>query len=482
MVQQEGGSLGCLWERFCGIEQELRLFELCIGDAPVWERIRVPVFHRLVETVGIRDAIDTPEDRSLVSYMKALPGTLVSTLFRNPSRAHPVDLLFIGHPRRQTREDGTWWDLYCDPIIEQVAAPSGLSSLLLERPFRNRHRRPPRTDNIRYLDSLALRSAVARKLRRFTITDAESKALENIEASLAEAFDASIDVREMALRDLAIRDSQLQRYQTLLRRLRPRLVLLVVSYGNETIVEAARSLSIPTAEIQHGALDACQPGYSFSDPCATKSTFPDYFLAFGDFWVDSVHLPIAAENIFAVGYPYLEMEIRRLHDTPKQSRILFLSQKSVGRELSRVAVRLARAGLGYEIVYKLHPAEYQGWKQAYPWLVDEKLRVIDDYQTSIYELMAGSVMQVGVYSTALFEGLAFGVETFVYELPFAATVAETVEGMTRVHDVDQLLARVQCHRPTRDYPVDRLFRPDSTTHLRQAIGEILQRECATTTP
>ena len=80
-------------------------------------------------------------NRSPTGYLQFLPSILPSLLFKNLLAVPEAELLFIGHPRRQRRK-GLWWDIYCDPIIEEVVEPSGLSHPLLESPYLNRHRTP----------------------------------------------------------------------------------------------------------------------------------------------------------------------------------------------------------------------------------------------------------------------------------------------------------------------------------------------------
>ena len=68
------------------------------------------------------------------------------------------------------------------------------------------------------------------------------------------------------------------------------------------------------------------------------------------------------------------------------------------------------------MVYKLHPGETADWRSRLPWLAASPLDVVG-HQQSIYELFAYASAQLGVYSTALFEGVAFGLRTYVATLP-----------------------------------------------------------------
>lgn len=104
--------------------------------------------------------------------------------------------------------------------------------------------------------------------------------------------------------------------------------------------------------------------------------------------------------------------------------IIFVSQGTIGNKLSRLAVDLCeRLKDGeYKIIYKLHPEEYMGWKTRYPWLAESKIQVIDSLEHNIYEYFAGCDIQIGVYSTAIYEGMGFGLKTYIYNIGHADTM------------------------------------------------------------
>lgn len=108
--------------------------------------------------------------------------------------------------------------------------------------------------------------------------------------------------------------------------------------------------------------------------------------------------------------------------------MLFISQGTIGEQLSKFAIEVQQAPeIDHDIVYKLHPDEYDRWEDEYPWLVDSGFKVIDSSEPPLYELFAESSAQVGVGSTAVYEGLAFGLETFVYECSGSKVLQPLVE-------------------------------------------------------
>jgi hypothetical protein len=125
------------------------------------------------------------------------------------------------------------------------------------------------------------------------------------------------------------------------------------------------------------------------------------------------------DQIKVTGYPFLVSQMEELKNTPKKKyQILFLSQGTIGNELS--AYQLASIMPGYEIVYKLHPGEYGSW-QNYQHLIKakglENFRVEEGDSSPLHYLLAESEFQVGVSSFAIFEGLAYNCKTILVDLP-----------------------------------------------------------------
>jgi len=95
-------------------------------------------------------------------------------------------------------------------------------------------------------------------------------------------------------------------------------------------------------------------------------------------------------------------------------------------------------------VYKLHPGEYDRWQDEYPQLANADVRVIDKSEPPLYRLFAESSAQIGVGSTAVYEGLCFDLETFVFDTDGAEVLRPLVEDGTAslIRDVDELAAGI----------------------------------------
>ncbi|MFC6752983.1 hypothetical protein [Halorubrum tibetense] len=216
-------------------------------------------------------------------------------------------------------------------------------------------------------------------------------------------------------------------------------------------------------------------GYSFPEN-ETKTTFPDYLLTFGEFWNENARFPIPDDRVIPVGYPYLEQRLDAYDDVKPAEQLLFISQGTIGRELSQFALKVHEDDrIDHEVVYKLHPGEYDRWEDEYPWLAEPDIRVIDEPEPPLYRLFAESTAQVGVGSTAVYEGLCFDLETFVFDTDGSDVLQPLVEDGTAatISTADELVGKMN-REQRRRFDRERFFKPDAVENILQELNTILE--------
>ncbi len=398
-----------LHREFLEFEDEFDLFHKRVSGIPFWERVRTRVYFQLYfKSLGNSGAI-TPSyalsDR-IRFYLSS-----ISNIARNPFFTRKTDLVIVSHPRRLLGDDKRWWDIYTDTFINNLDIPH----VTIEESYYLKHRKPAKTTSLRYFDFV---DTVARvksflKLTRFHLTNNEHEMLLRLREVIFDRFGIDVNLEHIVKITLQIRLTKLPLYIKLLKRIRPRLVILVNSLGKETLIEACKRLNIITAELQHGVINNYHTNYSFSEKNHIYA-FSDYLLVWGDYWKDTVNYPIPRTDVLSVGYPYIERELDRYEGTNKKRQILIISQGHVGSKISKLALELSeKLDPEFKIVYKLHPAEVDTWKHLYPWLVNTKVEVIDKNDTSLHRLFSESIAQIGIGSTAIYEGLAHGLYTYI---------------------------------------------------------------------
>lgn len=457
---------------FRNIEEKESLFDIRVGDVYIWERIRQTIFMQIKQQSGVGQP-HTGNKKTIRDYVKGGSLSLKNILFRNPYLSQEAEFLFIGHPRRKKEGDNYWWDIYCDPLHRKCE----YDYIHLEHSYTLEHKRPARTENIRYLDLIQYSDEIYEFLgvNLPSISGADLKRLEVIQKVINKQFNVNVDLISVVRSELIDRQAKLWLYKQLLKRINPDLVIVVVGYSKETLIEACQQKSVPVVEIQHGVIHDNHLGYAYPGS-RTKKMFPDYLLVWGDFWKEAVEYPIPDERVISVGYPYLEQSVDKYNHVGTKNQLLFISQGTIGEQLSKFAMDVDRhPRIEHDIVYKLHPGEYDRWRDEYPWLLEADFEVVDSSDRQLYKLFAESSAQIGVGSTAVYEGLAFGLETYVYDCPGSSVLQPLVDSGSAdlLSSVDDLASWLGSGGSSFDR--EYYFEPDATERACEVL-ERLQRE------
>jgi hypothetical protein len=403
------------FEEFLEIEDDFHLFERKINGVYFWELVRSNIFLTLLER-SLSERKETQPRmeplRKLIFYLKSL-----LDFKHNPYLCGERDILFSGGQRRVLNEtDGLWWDMHVDPLLDNL----NYSFVSLEYAVGIDHRTPAKTPKLRYYDFIEALGFIRRILgvAEVKLTSDEELLISDLRKRIHTAFQVELDVKRLITSRLQERKETLSLCIKLLKQIKPKIVVIVTSYAREILVEACKLLHIPIIELQHGVITPYHPGYSYPTPNSRKLRFPDYLLVFGQYWKEHTVFPIPLERVIVTGFPYLEAMVNTRSSKTRKKQIIIISQNRLGELISKFALELSKvSNFNYEILYKLHPLECHRWKEMYPWLVDANLTILDDPKTNLYNLFSESEIQVGVASTAVYEGLAFGLKTYILDIP-----------------------------------------------------------------
>jgi hypothetical protein len=457
---------------FLKLEDELDLFNRKIGGVLFWERLRSRMYFLIY--FRVMGSLKKPMPSYSLLHRLRFYFTAMFNLVRNPFLTSRKDVIIVGHQRRLLGSDNRWWDIYTDTFIDQL----DLSYAAIEESYYLEHRTPARTNGLRYFDVLDF-LARARSFLGFTkidMNEEERQFLNRLHKEILARFGVSINVRLIVKSMLKIRRAKLPLYIKLLRQIQPKLIVLVNSMSKANLIEACKILKIPIAELQHGVMNKYHPTYSYSRG-RRSHTFPDYLLVWGDYWKTSAEYPIASDHIISSGFPYIEQELSKWKAVKKKKQILFISQGYVGEQISKLALALReRIGPEYSIVYKLHPGEIDDWKDLYPWLVGSEIDVIDQKESNIHKLFAESLAQVGVASTAVYEGLAYGLDTYVLDGDGAEYFDELAEqGLVQmISSTESLLNHFKKQEERKLMTPEYFFKKNSIKNIIGFIQSFLQ--------
>ena len=460
-------SIEGLREDFLEFEKENGLFSLEVKDVRFWERVRFNIYQDLTDDLRLRKS-NGPEDSSVGVYsvLKIFYLTLRNFIYKNPVFGDQTDILFYGH-RRRKKDSGQHEDIYCDPIISEL----DLDYMYLQEPNNLEHKNP-KAENVRYLDFTKFLPKILYKLLKplYSIGDKREE-LEKLERDMAERYGVEKNIVEKAHKESFIAKVEKKLNKIYLKILRPKVAVFLVSYTRENQIEACKELGITTVELQHGIIGEAHMGYNYPEG---KKSFPDYLFTFGDYWKESAKFPIDDEKIVSMGYPYLEREINRYEDIEPEDQVLFISQPTIGEELSKVALNLSEQDNDYKIVYKLHPKEYDNWRKEYPWLENSNIKIVDNDRKSLYKWFAQSKTQVGVNSTALYEGRGMGLETFIMDISGSSIVKNLFkeENARLVSNAEDLRDNIKLSRSNKN--AEKFFKPSSIENFSEEIDSLIK--------
>jgi hypothetical protein len=460
-------------KRFTDFEKKNDVFDLKVDEVRVWSRIRRDIFAKIKREEG-EGAAHTPVKSGTKENIKKIYLLLKNLFWRNPFLSSKKDTIFYGHERRKKMPNGTWSDIYCDPV--HSACP--VKKVHVEDPYHYSHRVPAETESLRYLDLINYWSSILNNISSYELSfeSGTKKRLKKLENEIQNVFGVKYSLLAKIKDIMEYRYHKLYLYTKLLDKIKPKVAVVVVSYCKQIFIEACKKENIPVVELQHGVIQPSNLGYSYPYKM-DLNTFPDIILTWGKFWENSVSYPIQQEKVKSTGFPFLEKNAKKYYKSNRKNQIIFISQGTIGKKLSRFAVNVFEKLEGkYNIVYKLHPGEYDRWKSDYPWLKRSNLTVVDSPNSNLYHLLSESCTQIGVYSTVIYEGIYFDLETFIYDCHNSEYMKPLLNtGHAKLVSSPEELVSTMNGTCNNSYRKEHFFESESTNKICKEIESIVDK-------
>ncbi|MGL5903311.1 MAG: capsular biosynthesis protein, partial [Cetobacterium sp.] len=254
---------------------------------------------------------------------------------------------------------------------------------------------------------------ISKKFRKIDIKQEDLYKISKIKKELEEELGVSaikILEQKSIIKILKKFKSEYDYYKRFLKKRQCEQIYLVCSYGREALIAAAQDLNIEVIEIQHGVINKYHLGYNF--PNSDKVPyFPNKILLFGEYWYENTKLPLKKDQVQIVGYSYMNQQINKYRGKilEKKDQILFISQPASGIEISEKAVEFAKLNPNYNVIVRLHPKEWDNWRNDYKILYENRdldnLKISDSNNKDLYEYLFESRYIFGIYSTVIYEAL-----------------------------------------------------------------------------
>lgn len=416
-------SIKDLCEFIWYLEDKYHLVDFEIDGVKVWQYLRMEIYYKLAKETRILEQRNKSQQNMSVFVKNSL------TILKNLFTANPFlelkdqkDVIVFTH-NRSKKIEGEFEDIYTYSLIRELQS-SNQSYLSFEKPFDGKHIRK-RNSHTRYLDFILVISILFGKL--YCVKDKHKlKSLIKIEKEIEKHTAKRIDLISLFKMNVGRYRLGNKFYLKLFRKLKPKTIYSVASYSYlGDMIAAAKTLGIKTIELQHGVISKYHMGYSFNKK-EDLSYYSDIFYSWGDFWSKSVEN--AFDEVKIKGFYYFRDNSEIYRNIVKQNKIIILSQAALGEKIMDKTLEFINKFSEYEILYKLHPEEYGMYKKysSYSQLSSyENLIFLEE--CDLYAEMSRSMIQIGVFSTALYEGMGFSCNTFLYELNGVEYMQEVID-------------------------------------------------------
>lgn len=353
------------------------------------------IFHELTRRSGLHGD-PHPVRRTRAGQARLVARHVTGMATRNPFLARgSFDSLVVPHPRKPGGVE-----IYTDSL----RASLGDSALVLDSGINGTPL--PGSVNLDFFTS----AAGAIPSRKVHARCAE------ITAALKAETGIKVPVAALVAREVPKHKRLRAIYRMLLKRRQIKTVYVVVGYFHQHIVGAARDLGIRVVELQHGVISPYHLGYSYPGRPEVADQ-PDELWCFGSYWTDVADLP-AGMKAEVVGASFIS-PLSPAELAAKDPRlVVFLSQGTIGPALLEYAGALASARPDLDVAFHLHPSE-----RSTDYVLPAGVRLSTDNTLAV---LASATYQVGVSTTALFEGMLLGCRTAVADLPGHEYLAPTI--------------------------------------------------------
>lgn len=403
-------------ERLLEIEAVNGLFDLTVGGIHLWQYVRYNCLIKILEEVtGIGMSYSSNKPILLARNQKFTIGEWIK---KQQFLVHKKDLLVINHPRRV--KDGEYYKcVITDTILENLK----FSYYVYEYEYKGVHFNPVKTRNLKYVSmNMIAKKKVDNGLKY-------NRSLKEFIDQVIKRFEASCEIKfSKKLRVYIVTHIKNVFYTILLYRIwadrilglvQPKAVMVTIGYIPfvQVVIAEAKRRRIPTIELQHGRIGDTHLAYNYKYQGEIES-FADYMFVYGEYEKEVPRYPINKKNVIAVGYPELEKKAffyMNQKKKRKQKVVVFISGPSDGEIVARYAMNMRQRNelKNVRMVYKLHPAEYDQWRNLYPALVNSGLEIVSDNRHDVYYYLGNSDYVVGISSTVLFEATMFRTKIFI---------------------------------------------------------------------
>jgi hypothetical protein len=455
---------------FLSFENDNQLFSYSVKNHCFWEYIRYKAFYDILNSL-------TAEFRSerKVKPKRLLFGGWGQLLKYYLGFRKKYDLAFIntGNIKSIQSQKG---NIYNYHIIKYLS--SKYKILLIDLTSQNYELALDYPCDTMYLRPVYFIDRFKAFFSRYSSKD--QKIFRLVKQKIEVAFSISINIQSLVRNVFSLHRYQFDRFKKLFKKCKPKIVLYSDNGSMKSVIEATHDLGIPSVDLQHSLISFLNIIYNYQQP-NDAILLSDYIFTFGSYWHQEIRVPVSKH---AVGFPYFENERKNVtkwncsRNDPEKS-IVVITTGSFSRNIfASIAIDLAKMIPDYTIYFKLRNDDYSGWKSRYPAELStlKNLVVVDNDRETLYDYFNNCRYQIGISSTALFEGMGFGLFTFVIKAGWYQEMQHLVDLGTihAVSSASEIMTILKKKDNQRSYlNVEEIFRQNSLENIENCIEEII---------
>jgi len=402
-------------------------FRCAVTDLPLWPQIRVALLRMMMSDLLYGVQL-TGRSNTTPSRPRAI-GTLTRSVLRNTVQRwrgqERARICITCDGVADQMVQGRWFNRLTDYFIDSRPDESLAIADHFEWrwPFPRRHERvllhaPWQAMNA-MRGRLSVHASHERRAQELVELICE-RAFSHLRWSLDSARKAQLAT--MLARKTASMPWQFDAYAALLRRIRPAVLMVGGGcYGPAgSLIAAAKTLGINTAEYQHGSVSAGHDAYNFA-PVIRESenyrrTLPDHFLGYGAWWNEQINAPVRK---WAIGNPHRTARMQALAPVATSPNDLLVLSDGIEFDLYLNLARELRAAatrMDLRVILRPHPLERT---RALALTSAETGGVCIDQNADLYASLRTAHAVVSEVSTGLFEAVGITERIFVWDTPKA---------------------------------------------------------------
>lgn len=472
-------------------EKQNKINEREVCGLKYWSLIRTFVLNDLItEIKGLSYLCDAKQKRKKLNYYILKRSVFTKKDFNK-------DILLITDTRRILQGEN-YESIFTDEL-EKILKKK-YSTITLEEPswvdknpIRQAHLTPASTENLKYVDIYEIKALIIKKLFKIFRRDKTiliKNEIDNLFTLMEKQYSVDMTgIREQYSDDLIYFITMRKTYIKLLKKINPKCVFIYFrGFKFKALATSIlNELHIKVIEVQHGTIVE-------DDPIARKTyslvdwiSKPDYLFAFGEKQVNEKNLIYTKPYIKYIGNLFLEKKLKQEYAFPTEfvknkKHILIISQSVIGEYLSKFAVELSKKlefNNEYIIIFKYHPNEAGRY---YNNLERNNIVQVRDSKKEIYQYQKYAYAQIGVFSTALYEGISFGLPTFVLKNPIGTNGTIRMleyfkRGIYLEKNIDEIveLLKDDLEKPDKN-DVELLWQPNAKENFEIELEKILKND------